>query len=482
MNTKMRSARRAPKMRVKLFVNIIVFVLIAIFLLWGLQLFLLDSFYFQLAKNRMSAAAIEITELQKKSRNDFSQQIHSIALNNEFCVSVFGSDGRLITAADVGGGCMIHNINDTSLNELYQEALDNGGEYLHRAELRDFQSNIKNNHKVKYSVRDRILFVSIAQTSNGPMIMMFDAATTPVSIIKAVLTVQLIFTTLVLSVLSALIANIIAKNLSQPIADVNRAAKKLTHGEYDVNFTGEGYREIYELSETLNRTADDLKRTDQMKKDLIANISHDLRTPLTLITGYCEMMRDIDGENTPENMQVVIDEATRMSSLVKDLIDLSKYESGAVKLEKENVDLDYLIIETVERYRKLMSDEGYTFEYESVGPTFVQCDKKRILQVIYNLINNAANYGGEDKMVVIRLGKGENGRKRVEVIDHGAGIAKEDLPYIFDRYYKVDKVHNRAASGTGIGLSIVKNILENHGAVYGIQSETGKGSIFYFEL
>lgn len=482
MNTKMRSARRAPKMRVKLFVNIIVFVLFAIFLLWGLQLFLLDSFYFQLAKNRMSDAAYKITEIQKDGYSDFSQQIHSIALNNEFCISVFGADGKLITSADIGGGCMIHNINDKSLNELYKKAVENGGEYFHRAGLREFQSNVKNNYKAKYTVRDRILFVSITETSQGSMIMLFDAATTPVSITKAVLTVQLVFTTLVLSVLSVLIANIIAKNLSQPIADVNRAAKKLTHGEYDVNFTGNGYREIYELSETLNRTADDLKRTDQMKSDLIANISHDLRTPLTLITGYCEMMRDIDGENTPENMQVVIDEATRMSSLVKDLIDLSKYESGAVKLEKENVDIDYLIIETVERYRKLMSDGGYTFEYESVGPTFVQCDKKRILQVIYNLINNAVNYGGEDKRVVVRLCEGENGRKRVEVIDHGAGIAKEDLPYIFDRYYKVDKVHNRAVSSTGIGLSIVKNILENHGAVYGVQSETGKGSIFYFEL
>ncbi len=469
-------------MRVKLFTNIIVFVLIAIFLLWALQLFLLDGFYFQSTKARMADAAQKITEIEKTKLRDFSQQIYSIALANEFCISAFGSDGRLITEADAGGGCMIHNINDASLTELYKLALENDGEYFHRANLTDFQSNIRNDGRHNYKIRDRILYVSIVEAERGELILFFDAATTPVSIIKAVLTLQLIFTTIVLTVLSALLANIIAKNLSKPIADVNRAAKRLTHGEYDVSFTGDGYREIYELSETLNQTADDLKRTEQLKKDLIANISHDLRTPLTLITGYCEMMRDIGGENTPENMQVVIDEAERMSSLVKDLIDLSRYESGNAKLEKEDVDIDFLIVETVERYRRLMGEGGYTFEYESVGPTFVNCDKKRILQVLYNLINNAVNYGGEDKKVIVCLSEGENGKKRVEVTDNGAGIAKEDLPYIFDRYYKVNKEHNRTLSSTGIGLSIVKNILEAHGAAYGVKSEIGVGSTFYFEL
>ena len=481
MNTEVRT-RKPMKMRVKLFINLVVYVLVALFLLWSLQIFLLDNFYFQLTKSRMTAAATQITQFERFGTSDFSQKIYSLAVDNEFCISVFGGDGRLLTAADVGGGCMIHNVNDKSLNELYRQALENGGEYFHHVDLKDFQNNIKSNMRVRYAIRDRLIFVSIAETAHGPLIMIFDAATSPIGIVKAVLAVQLLFTTLVLAALSAFLANLLAKNLSRPIADVNRAAKKLTHGEYDVKFTGESYREIYELSETLNRTATDLQRTEQLKKDLIANISHDLRTPLTLITGYCEMMRDIEGENTPENIQTVIDEATRMSSLVRDLIDLSQYESGAVKLEKTSLDLDYLVLQTVERYTRLMADEGYTFEYKSVGPTFVSCDRKRIEQVLYNLINNAVNYGGEDKKVVIRLCDGENGRKRVEVIDNGIGIAKEDLPYIFDRYYKVDKEHKREASGTGIGLSIVKNILENHGALYGVQSEPGKGSIFYFEL
>ena len=480
MSIKDKFKRGPQKMRVKLFLCLLVFVLISLFLLWGLQVFLLDTFYLQLTKNRMADTVAEIEVLESTEDIDYHKEVFKIALENEFCISVFGPDGRIKARADVGGGCLIHNLDDKSLNSLYKKATDNGGEYFHRAGLQDFRKNFKGNIGEKLSVRDRILLVSVSETE--PLIIFFDAATSPVKVIKLVLSMHLLLITFVLIIFCGIMANIMAKKLSKPIADVNRAAKRLTHGEYDVEFTGEGYREIHELSETLNLAAKDLRRTDKMQKDLIANISHDLRTPLTLITGYCEMMRDIEGENTPENMQIVIDEANRMSTLVSDLIDLSKYESGAVKIEKQSVDIDFLILETAARYSKLMAEDGYTFEYTSVGPTFVDCDKKRILQVLYNLVNNALNYGGDDKKVIIRLCDSENGKKRIEVEDHGSGIAKEDLPFIFDRYYKVDKVHDRAMSSTGIGLAIVKNVLEAHGATYGVQSEVDVGSIFYFEL
>ncbi len=473
------------KMRAKLFAMLLVFVLISLLLLWAFQVLLLDTFFYQITKNRMTSAAEQIEALYSAGDADFTQNVYATAVNNEFCISVFGSDGSLVTTADFGGGCIIHVVDDKTLNDLYQKALDSGGEYFHRAALSGFQQEKKGGRlplSGKYNVRDRILYISVRETENGALIMLFDAAISPVNMIKGALTAQLIMTSLVLTIVACMMANALAKKLSQPIADVNRAAKRLTAGEYDVEFTGESYREIYELSDTLNRTAEDLRRTDRMQKELIANISHDLRTPLTLITGYCEMMRDIEGENTPENMQVVLDETARLSTLVSDLIDVSKYQSGAQKMETESVDLDFLILETLERYRKLMADKDYTFVYESMGPTFANCDKKRILQVIYNLVNNAINYVGEDKTVTVRLAVTESGRKRVEVIDHGEGIAAEDLPLIFDRYYKVDKVHKRAVTGTGLGLSIVKGILEAHGAAYGVQSELGEGSTFWFEL
>lgn len=472
-------------LRTKLFAALFAFAMIILLLLWSFQVFMLDSMYYQLTKSRMSNTANQIEMLYSENDKTFSQRISALSVNNEFCIYIFNSSGAPIANAHPSSGCIIHGINSEKLTDLYKSALKNGGEYFHRADLKGFQGEGGNPRFFKrnaYSVRDRILNVSVKDTENGTLIIMLDAAVTPVGIIKAALTMQLFITTIITALIAGIIANLTAKKLSQPITDVNRAAKRLTAGEYDVKFTGDGYREIYELSDTLNQTAKDLRKTDELQKELIANISHDLRTPLTLITGYCEMMRDIDGENTPENMQVVIDETARLSSLVNDLVDLSKYQGGTEKLDIEEFDIDLLLLETVERYRKLMQDKEYTFVYESVGETLVKCDKKRILQVVYNLLNNAINYAGEDKTVTVETLRMGNGKIRIEVTDHGEGIPKDDLPHIFDRYYKVDKVHKRAVTGTGLGLSIVKGILERHGATYGVRSEVGVGSTFYFEV
>lgn len=471
------------QMRAKLFASFAAFTVAAIVLLWGFQILFLDRFYYEVTKSRMVSAANEIAALYDNEDENFIGNVAGIGLNNELCISVFGADGRLVTTADIGG-CMIHNVSDDMLNKLYQRALSKGGDYFHRAALSGFQNGTDGGRLLgkAYSVRDRLLYASVKETSRGTLILLFDSAISPVNMIKGALMLQLMLVTVMLLLIAGFVANSLAKWLSRPIADVNRAAKQLTAGEYDVQFDGGGYREIVELSDTLNRTAEELQRTDKMQKELIANISHDLRTPLTMITGYCEMMRDIEGENTPENMQVVLDETARLTSLVNDLVELSKYQSGTQKVEIEHVDMDALLVEVVDRYRKLMAGKGYTFVYESVGARYADCDKKRILQVIYNLVNNAINYAGDDKTVMIRLCDAADGRLRVEVIDHGEGIDKENLPYIFDRYYKVDKVHKRAVTGTGLGLSIVKNILTAHGAPFGVTSEVGVGSTFYFEL
>lgn len=471
-------------MRPKLFISLFIFVLIALLLLWGLQLFLMNTIYYQLLCSRMTTAATQIESLYVEKNESFASDMYAIAINNDFCIHVFGPDGKAVASADIGGGCMLHNVDDNLLNDLYNKALESGGEYFHKAKLRDLTK--KGEHPIfpngQYDVRNRVIYVSVKNTDRGQLILMFDAAIEPTSALKSAVTSQLILTTVIMTLAAAAVANVLAKKLSRPIADVNRAAKRLVAGEYDVTFTGESYKEIHELSATLNQTAEELKRTEKIQKELIANISHDLRTPLTLITGYCEMMRDIEGENTPENMQVVLDETARLSSLVNDLVELSKYQGNSQSLNIESVDVDALLLETVERYRKLMADKGYTFVYESIGSTYAQCDKKRILQVVYNLINNAVNYSGDDKTVIIELSVTKDGKTLIEITDHGEGIAKEDLPLIFDRYYKVDKVHKRAVTGTGLGLSIVKSILESHGASYGVRSEIGTGSTFFFEI
>ena len=236
-----------------------------------------------------------------------------------------------------------------------------------------------------------------------------------------------------------------------------------------------------ELNNTLNYAKTELAATEKLQRELIANISHDLRTPLTMITGYGEVMRDLPGENTPENIQIIIDEATRLSTLVNDLLDLSKLQSGALQAQKQVFNLTDSVRAILERYSKLVEQEGFDIRFESKEEVFINADELRISQVIYNLVNNAVNHAGEDKTVIITQTVRDK-LVRIEVIDHGEGIPADKLPYIWERYYKVDKEHKRGVIGSGLGLSIVKSILDAHKAHYGVRSTQGKGSTFWFEI
>ena len=252
-------------------------------------------------------------------------------------------------------------------------------------------------------------------------------------------------------------------------------------GDYNVRFEEKGPIEVVELAKTLNITNAALDKADKLQKELIANISHDLRTPLTMISGYSEFMRDFPSEITPENMQVIIDETARLNSLVNDLLDVAKFQSGKQTVNMKRFCLTKTITDTVKRYDTLTSHNNYKITFVHDGEVFVNADETRLLQVVYNLVNNAINYTGDDKSVTIRQDVLDD-VVRISVIDTGEGISEENLPLVWDRYYKIDKVHKRAILGTGLGLSIVKNILLLHNSRFGVSSEVGKGSTFWFEL
>jgi signal transduction histidine kinase len=270
----------------------------------------------------------------------------------------------------------------------------------------------------------------------------------------------------------------LSRIIVKPLSNITQKAGSLASGNYGETFHAKGYREVEVLADTLNYAAREIGTTDRLQKELIANISHDLRTPLTLIKGYSEVMRDFPEEITTENMQVLIDETTHLSDLVNDLLDLSRIQTGARVLKSERFDITASIREVCSRYDALLKHRGFTIGFQSDSPVCVCADHSMILQVLYNLINNAVNFSGSDQRVIlsqVRVGT----RVRISVTDTGDGIKPEDLPLIWDRYYKVDKIHKRAMIGTGLGLSIVKSILEKHSFEYGVESVEGAGSVFY---
>lgn len=220
------------------------------------------------------------------------------------------------------------------------------------------------------------------------------------------------------------------------------------------------------------------------QKDLIANVSHDLRTPLTMIKSYAEMIRDLSGDNPEKreaHLNVIIDETNRLNTLVNDMLNMSKMQSRSITIERSNFDIKATAESLLASYDILAEQEGYKIKFNCPAPIIVNGDEAKIKQVLSNLITNAVKYCGEDKEIIINIRK--TGRKmRCEVIDHGAGIAPDEINHVWERYYKSSTHHVRPTEGSGLGLSIVKEILTLHRANYGVNSKLGKGSTFWFEM
>ncbi len=465
-----------------------VFTVLVLAILWVFQTVLLDDIYRSLKLNELQKCA-DVIERDVRGAENVGAVADGLAKRYTVCISVyeiagngFFKSGRLLSENHVNSFCYIHNISSSDLlNQLYRDAAQNGGEYLHRMSLAAMFRGGQDGKPA--DAGENVIYAKLIPSGESELLILLNTELVPLGSTVETLHAQLLIISLILFAAGVLLALLFSARLSKPIREMSEEAAKLALGNYSVNFDGGNCTETAMLSATLNRAAYELSKLDKMQKDLIANVSHDLRTPLTMIAGYTEAMRDLPGEATPENMQIVIDETNRLTSLVNDMLEVSRYQGGTQKLNPTRFNFTEVIRTTLGRYGRLREKDGYIIRFEADRDVFVEADEGRILQVVYNLINNAVNYTGEDKTVVIRQTvTGEGTSVLTEVIDTGIGISDEDLPLVWERYYKVNDFHKRANMGTGLGLSIVKNILLLHGAEFGVQSKVGHGSNFWFKL
>lgn len=272
---------------------------------------------------------------------------------------------------------------------------------------------------------------------------------------------------------------------TKPLTKLSHATRQLAEGDYSVRVNVPETDEIGLLAADFNHMAGEVSHAAQLQRDLLANVSHDLRTPLTLIKGYAETVRDLTGDDPDKRtaqLDVIVDETDRLSGLVNSVMELSKMSSGTDKPEKVRFDLSQLCEEVAQRYEAVCAQNGYTLTLELPQPETdctVCADPAMMERVLHNLLGNAMHHIGPDNVFILRVNAPEKGTVRVEVADHGAGIAKEDLPYIFDRYYRSRSDAGKV--GTGLGLSITKAILQSHDFRFGVNSTLGEGSCFWFE-
>lgn len=473
----------------KLFGFFVTFIAVLLVILWLMQTVFLASIYKTIKTNNIRILATKI-EAQVNEK-DINNILNDYANENDLHIIIFASDGKQaylekdnsilpekIPPQEIQKLIKLNESNPDKSSFLDFSPKDNDKEKI------DFNpNNFSRDFHINNFRGDNLIYSkNIADSSGNQYLLLITAVIAPVNTTVETIRIELIYITVIMLILALAFAIIFSKKISKPIEQINTSAKILAEGNYNTRFSGNGYREISELSDTLNYTAKELSKVESLRRELIANVSHDLRTPLTMITGYSEVLRDIPGENTPENIQVIIDEANRLTNLVNDMLDLSKLQEGELTLNVESFNFTESIRNILERYNKMHDAEGYQFILQSSEDIEIVADKNKIYQVVYNLVNNAITYCGTDKTVTIRQKLLDNNRLRLEVSDTGDGIAEEDMKYIWDRYFKVDKAHKRAHIGTGLGLSIVKKVITMHKGTCGVESQIGKGSTFWFEL
>lgn len=444
---------------------IVIFMIVLILFLWLFQSVFLTVFYEKYQIKTINNIALEI---YNTSSSNLEETLTNIVYNNNVCIEIIDKESNNTKGYNLVSSACLLGRKDSGI-EKYKNTILESGEDLKGLKLvnPDYDSNA-----ILYGIKVGGKYVFVFS-----MLENVDKTTSQ-------LNGQMVYIIIITIVIAILIAFFLANKISLPIEKITKQSRKMANGDYNVEFSKNGIKEIDELADTLTYLEKEVSKTDEFRRDLMANVSHDLKTPLTMIKAYAEMVRDISYDNPEkrnEHLNIIINESDRLNVLVNDILTLSKIQATEEELKIEEFDLIKEINEIVSKYTIIKETENYEIVCTMPKKALVHADKKKINQVIYNLINNAINYTGDDNKVTININEEKNSYL-VEIIDTGKGIPKEQLKHIWDRYYKKEKNHKRNIIGTGLGLSIVKNILESHNFLYGVDSKKNKGTKFYFKI
>ena len=521
-------------LKFKLWLYFGLFAVVLMVVLWLLQVFFLSTYY-QEAKIRETqkvAASIESQISNEVPQHQIREYISDIYKKNEMWISIRSEKGTAVyipnvqydnenleeitlpdaedlpddlkegegASAEVKPSAFYPTIYLAEIQNLTQELLNSGQQNISK-EVKEPSTDQKT---LEYAAfLNATISVAVATeaaeenaesgeksdepveeiTEEDRMILFIFSPLYPMATTVQILTDQLIIVTIISLLVSIIMAFYMSRMVTKPLTSITESAEELAEGNLGIAFEGEHYSEVIRLADMLNYTSTELEKARNVQRDVIANVSHDLKTPLTMISSYAEMIADFSGEDPEKrtaHLQVIMSETQRLNTLITELLDISKLQSGEKHINLSEFSLKKLIQSIIASYSAYVEQEGYKLIFISNGPAMLCADETRIQQVLDNLITNALKYGGRNRTVEVKL-LDEDSHIRCEVTDHGMGISKKDLKHIWERYYKSSTHYSRPDS-TGLGLSIVKEILILHKAKFGVESIIKKGSTFWFEI
>ena len=461
--------KKNKSLRWQLFFYLITFTLLIFIIIWTFQIFFLKYHYEASKTKELINAVGEIKRNFNENTNSLYNLLENSSYDKGICSEIVIDGVTTYTTNPLNRGCLNIFSKNTNIKELEYNFIN--------SDDNEFVSKINNSYN-----NTKILVYGLKLSDN--VVLFSNTSVDPIDSTVTILKNQLLFITFLTIVISIVTAYFIASKLSKPITNLTKKSKELSKGNFNIDFNVDtDISEIDDLSKSLNYSKDVLKKNDDIRRDLMANVSHDLKTPLTMIKAYAEMIRDLTGNNKEKrenDLNIIIDEVDRLNLLVNDILSLSKLENNIEVTVKEEFDLVEMIKTIINRFKIFSITQEYEFTFLSPKKVIIKADKQKMEQVIYNLISNAINYSNDKKKIYITILPRKD--IRVNISDTGPGIKKEDINKIWDKYYKAEKKHKRNTIGTGLGLSIVKNIFEIHNYKYGVISKKDKGTTFFFEI
>ncbi len=444
-------------------------VLIAIF--WGLFNYFTNTYYQTLRTQEVIRTASALETQYREYRGEFDNYAIQTASTNAIYIRIDNSIGSLI----YDGTNSVNDSGEFNTDvEKIRVRLDND----------PLESVTMTEQSSSSGPSTRLLYAAHLNTASEEGTLFIIAPLYPDQSTIRILRSMLLYISVIVLVVAFLLAYALSRRIAAPIENLTRSATELSQGNYNVKFDGAQFTETKELARALNKASYEMEKTDFYQREIIANVSHDLKTPLTMIRSYAEKIMDISGDNPEKrnsDLSIIIAETERLNRMVTDMMSVSNLQSNNVELHKETFDLVAAAEDVYESFSVLSDSEGFDIRFHPCKPAYVVGDRSRIMQVMSNFVSNAVKYSGDGKFIDIQVSR--SGRKvAFHCIDHGVGIPSDEIGHVWDRYYRTSANHERGIEGTGLGLAIAKGILNLHNAAYGVNSEEGKGSDFWFEM
>ena len=446
-------------------------------LLCLLQLFMVETVYQQFRSQMVKSV---LSQISTTIEEDGVEAVRPLASDGEIELRVVDSEGKDLIG--INSDNSLASYDQEELDALYrQEKLSRGTVW---EQVTSFQTPyLQKGGKYQADNCRTLTCANLVEQPDGQKVLVLVRA----QVTPSLLTEQVIRRQMMLCFVTVVLLGtggwfFVRRRRSREIQSMVRTARQMTQGQSGLLFPTNVPSDLKPLSLCLNQAVSYSAQQRKLSQEMMANLSHDLRSPLTTMIGYAEMMRDLPEEATGENMQVLLEEAQRLSLLINDILDLSRRNTIWPEMHLKTFCLTDQLNSIVQNLQKMLSHQGCDIQFEHSCRIWVKADELEISRVVYNLINNALSHIGEDRLVIVEQLVNKN-KVYVRVIDHGEGIEEENLSRIWDRYYRTDRAKRCSSpTGSGLGLCIVKTILQQHGATYGVESKLGEGSTFWFAL